>query len=40
MTTYGSKMGEADVNDLILEAKYDSDGYINYEEFVKFLMSH
>lgn len=39
MTNLGEKLSEEEVDEMIKEADPDSDGQINYEEFVTMLMS-
>lgn len=39
MATLGEKMSQEEAEELIKEADIDGDGYINYQEFVKILMS-
>ena len=38
MSSYGLKMEEAEIDEMILEFEYDQDGYIQYEEFVTKMM--
>ena len=40
MTNLGEKMSDSEVDDMIREADLDGDGQINYEEFVKMMMSN
>ena len=37
--TKGEKLKEEEINDLIREADVNGDGYIDYEEFVRAMMS-
>ncbi|ORZ01536.1 hypothetical protein BCR43DRAFT_181949 [Syncephalastrum racemosum] len=39
MTSLGEKLSEEEVDEMIREADIDQDGQINYEEFVKMMMS-
>ncbi|PFH47556.1 hypothetical protein AMATHDRAFT_6613 [Amanita thiersii Skay4041] len=39
MTNLGEKLSEAEVDEMIREADVDGDGQINYEEFVKMMLS-
>ena len=39
MTTLGEKLTDEEIEDLIKEADIDSDGMINYHEFVKMMLS-
>ena len=39
MTNLGEKLTDEDVYKMIREADVDGDGQINYEEFVKMMMS-
>jgi len=39
MTNLGEKLTDTEVDDLIKEADVDGDGQINYEEFVKLMLS-
>ncbi len=39
MTNLGEKLSDEEVDEMIREADIDGDGQINYEEFVKMLMS-
>jgi calmodulin len=39
MTTLGEKLSDEEVDEMIREADIDGDGQINYEEFVKMMMS-
>ena len=39
MTTLGEKLTDQEVDEMIREADVDGDGQINYEEFVKMMMS-
>mmetsp|Transcript_18633 Transcript_18633/g.20258 ORF Transcript_18633/g.20258 Transcript_18633/m.20258 type:complete len:189 (+) Transcript_18633:256-822(+) len=39
MTNIGEKLNDEEVDEMIREADIDGDGQINYEEFVKLLMS-
>lgn len=40
MTSLGEKLTEEEVDEMIREADIDQDGQINYEEFVKMMVSH
>jgi len=40
MTTLGEKLSEEEVEEMIREADVDGDGQINYDEFVKMMMSN
>ena len=39
MTTMGEKMTDEEVDEMIKEAELDGDGMLNYESFVKMMMS-
>ena len=39
MTYFGEKLIDEEVDEKIREADVDGDGQINYEEFVKMMMS-
>ncbi|KAH3743691.1 calmodulin D [Pelomyxa schiedti] len=39
MTNLGEKLSEAECDEMIKEADVDGDGQINYEEFVKMMLS-
>lgn len=39
MTTLGEKLTDDEVDEMIREADIDGDGQVNYEEFVKMMMS-
>merc|ERR1712228_499557 len=39
MTNLGEKLSEEEADEMIREADIDGDGQINYEEFVKMMMS-
>ena len=39
MLTCGNNFSETEINDLLKEADIDMDGYINYEEFIRALLS-
>lgn len=39
MTQLGEKLSDDEVEEMIKEADQDGDGYINYEEFVKMMMT-
>jgi len=39
MTTLGEKLSEEEVEEMIREADVDGDGQINYDEFVKMMVS-
>ena len=39
MLTVGKNLSEPEINDMLKEADIDGDGYINYEEFVRSLMT-
>eukprot|EP01121_Diplochlamys_sp_Union-15-3_P010048 TRINITY_DN2777_c0_g1_i1.p1 TRINITY_DN2777_c0_g1~~TRINITY_DN2777_c0_g1_i1.p1 ORF type:complete len:150 (+),score=46.84 TRINITY_DN2777_c0_g1_i1:53-502(+) len=39
MTNLGEKLSEEEVDEMIKEADVDNDGQINYEEFVKMMLS-
>ncbi len=39
MLTCGNNFSETEINDLLKEADIDMDGYINYEEFIRSLLS-
>ena len=39
MTGLGEELTEMEVDEMIAEADVDGDGQINYEEFVKMMMS-
>ena len=40
MTNLGEKLTDEEVDEMIREADIDGDGQINYEEFVKMMMSN
>ena len=40
MTNLGEKLSDTEVDEMIREADLDGDGQINYEEFVKMMMSN
>ncbi|CAG8550543.1 2710_t:CDS:2 [Paraglomus occultum] len=40
MTNLGEKLTDEEVDEMIREADVDGDGQINYEEFVKMMMTH
>lgn len=40
MTNLGEKLTEEEVDEMIREADVDGDGQINYEEFVKMMVSY
>ena len=39
MTNLGEKLTDEEVDEMLREADIDGDGQINYEEFVKMMMS-
>ena len=39
MTTLGDKLADDEVDEMIREADVDGDGFINYEEFVRMMMT-
>jgi len=39
MHSLGEKLTDSEINDMILEADIDGDGQINYEEFVKIMVT-
>jgi calmodulin len=39
MTTAGEQLTDEEIEEMIREADEDNDGYINYEEFVRMMMS-
>ena len=39
MVTLGKNLSESEINDMLKEADIDGDGYINYEEFVRSLLT-
>ena len=39
MTTAGEQLSEDEIEEMIREADVDGDGYIDYEEFVRMMMS-
>jgi len=39
MTTLGERLTEEEADEMIREADIDGDGYINYHEFVKIMMT-
>ena len=39
MTTLGERLTEEEADEMIREADIDNDGFINYHEFVKIMMS-
>lgn len=39
MTSLGEKMTEEEVDEMIREADVDGDGQINYQEFIKMMVS-
>ncbi|XP_065061480.1 calmodulin-beta-like isoform X2 [Rhopilema esculentum] len=40
MTNLGDKLNDEEVDEMIREADLDGDGQVNYEEYVKIMMSH
>ncbi len=40
MTTAGEQLTNDEIDEMIREADIDADGYIDYEEFVRMMMSH
>lgn len=40
MTNAGEKLSEDEIDEIIREADEDNDGNINYEEFLKMMLSH
>ena len=39
MLNVGNNLSEAEINELLMEADSDMDGFINYEEFIRSLLS-
>ena len=39
MLSIGNNWDENEINEMFVDADYDNDGYINYEEFVRTMMS-
>ena len=39
MTTLGERLTEEEADEMIREADTDGDGFINYHEFVKIMMT-
>ena len=39
MTNLGERLSDSEVDEMIREADIDGDGQVNYEEFVKMMMS-
>ena len=39
MTTLGEQLTEEEIDDMLKEADNDGDGYINYEEFIKNMLT-
>lgn len=39
MTNLGEKLTEEEVNEMIKEADVDGDGLVNYDEFVKMMLT-
>ena len=39
MTNLGEKLTDEEVNEMIREADVDGDGQVNYEEFVRMMLS-
>ena len=39
MLSVGNNWNENEINEMLADADYDMDGYINYEEFVRSMMS-
>lgn len=39
MTNLGEKMTDKDVEEMIAEADINADGMVNYEEFIKMMMT-
>ena len=39
MLSVGNNWDENEINEMLADADYDMDGYINYEEFVRTMMS-
>ncbi len=39
MTTLGDQLTEEEIDDMLKEADNDGDGYINYEEFIKNMLT-
>lgn len=39
MTTAGEQLSDEDIDEMIRDADLDGDGYIDYEEFVRLMMS-
>ena len=37
--TFGDQLNEEEVDDMLREADNDADGYINYEEFIRTMLS-
>ena len=40
MANMGLQMKDEEIDEMILEAEYDNDGYIQYENFVKQMHNH
>ena len=39
MLTVGNNLSESEINDMLTEADTDMDGFINYEEFIRSIMT-